>query len=667
MRFFKPRLSNRPAATLNPKRRLSIDLETFSEVNIQTAGLYRYVRDPSFQILLFAYAFDDEPVRCIDLANFEDIPEEVEQALLDPEVLKTAWNAQFEFEALSTIYPLQQEQWRCTMVQAGSMSLPLKLGEAAKAMGLPIQKDFSGLGLIKYFCVPVEPTKTNGGRKRNYPEHAPDKWERFKAYCIKDVEVERMLAYRMNRVDHMTTFERGLYFLDQYINKDGVKVHRKLIENAIKIDDTLRAELLDEAKELTGLQNPNSVAKIKTWLSSEIEEELETLNKEKVLSLLKKVPEGKVKRVLEIRQLLSKSSVRKYMAMTHSMGDDDRIRGLLQIYGAARTARWAGRLVQVQNLPRISMKDAELKFARQLVIDGDIDSLQMLYNNVPLVLSELIRTAFIAEEGHELMVADLSAIEACVLAWLANEQWRLNVFNSHGKIYEASASMLFGIPIDQITEDSEERQHGKVAELALGYGGGVGALTTMDIKKKLKDSEKQPLVNRWRETNPNIVNYWHTIESAVIRVLQHGQPIILNRNMSVFTQKGVLFIQLPSGRRLSYLQPKLEVNKFGNGYALTYMGQNQYTKKWERLDTYGGKLVENITQAVARDVLAEALVRLDLAGYKTVMHIHDEIVAEQPIGQGSIEEMCRLMCVKPAWGKTLPLKAKGFVSPYYKK
>lgn len=662
-----PRIRADRLADYNHTDTLSIDIETYSEVDLKKCGLYKYASDPSFEILLFAYKWNSEPVQVVDLANFETIPEHIEKALTDPKVLKKAWNAQFEFFCLSTIYPLIQEQWRCTMVHAATMSLPMQLGACAKALEAPLQKDFNGSALIKYFCVPVEPTKANGMRTRNYAAHAPDKWERFKYYCIRDVEVEDLIGRKLNSADHVTTFERGLYFLDQYINSEGIKVDKQLIENAIKIDEQIREELLTEARQITGLQNPNSVSKLATWLSSELDEEVEKVNKEKVLSLLKRNNPEHVQRVLEIRQLLSKSSVKKYTAMYNSMDEQDVIHGLLQIYGASRTGRWAGRLVQVQNLPRISMKSDELEFVRNLVKEGDTDTLHALFNNIPNLLSELIRTAFVASEGCELHVADLSAIEARMLAWLANEKWRLDVFNSHGKIYEASAAMMFHIPIDQIGEESEERQRGKVAELALGYGGGVGALTTMDIKKKLKEAEKQPLVDAWRAANRAIVAYWRLVEDAAIRTVQTGQRTELTKGMYCYLQRNVLYIKLPSGRNLVYLRPRLVTNKFGNGLALTYMGQDQKTNKWSELDTYGGKLVENIVQAASRDILAEALVRLDQKGYKTVMHVHDEIIADQPIGFAPIKQMCDIMCESPAWGKGLPLAAKGFISQYYKK
>lgn len=649
-------------------RRLSIDIETWSSVDLPKCGLYKYATAPDFEILLFAYAFDDEPVTCIDLSNFQDLPKEVYAALLDPTVLKRAWNAQFEFTCIREYLniDLLQEQWECTMIRAANLSLPLSLAGAAIALGAPFQKDFKGASLIKYFCIPCAPTKINGNRVRNYSYHYPERWVEFTQYCIKDVQVERSIANRMNRVDFITDFEKRLYWLDQKINATGVKVNMTLVHNAIDINERFRESRIKEAKSITGLSNPASVSKLKAWLnaemSEELDEEIEKLRKEDVLALMKIKSTAAVSRVLHIRQQLGKSSVSKYIAMRHGCMYDDRVRGLFQFYGASRTGRWSGRLVQMQNLPRNEMKG--LDFARELVLDGDMDSLEMMYDSLPYVLSQLIRTAFVPEEGKKFVVADYSAIEAVVLAWLANEKWRLDVFRTHGKIYEASASMMFNIPLTEITE--ELRQRGKVAELALGYGGSVGAITTMDLKKKIKEKEKQPLVDNWREANPAIVRFWKRCNDAVIHTIKTGETSNISKGITSVMEKGVLFIILPSGRRLTYLKPQFGVNRFG-GISIVYEGQNQKSHKWEDLETYGGKLTENIVQAIARDLLAEGMVNVDDAGYSIVAHVHDEIIVEVNRDLDCLKHIGELMTTLPEWAAGLPLKVKGFETYYYKK
>lgn len=649
-------------------RVLSIDIETWSSIDLKKCGLHKYASAPDFEVLLFAYAFDDDPVRCIDLSNFEDLPEEVYKALLDPEVLKRAWNAQFEFTCISEYFNIElcQEQWECSMIRAANLSLPLGLAAAASAIGAPFQKDFRGAALIKYFCVPCSPTKLNGHRVRNYSHHYPERWAEFIVYCIGDVKVERSISNRMNRVDFVTDFEKRLYWLDQKINATGVKVDMTLVTNAISINEKFRDDRIKEAKSITGLANPASVSKLKAWLNAEmcdeLTEEIEKLRKEDVLALMKIKSTAAVSRVLTIRQQLGKSSVSKYVAMRNGCMYDDRVRGLFQFYGASRTGRWAGRLVQMQNLPRNEMKG--LDFARDLVLDGDVSSLEMMYDNLPYVLSQLIRTAFVPEEGKKFVVADYSAIEAVVLAWLAGEKWRMDVFRTHGKIYEASASMMFGIPIDLITE--ELRQRGKVAELALGYGGGKGAITTMDLKKKIKEHEKQPLVDNWRIANPAIVRFWKRCNDAVIHTIRTGERSTIGMGISSVMEKGILFIILPSGRRLAYLKPRLGVNRFG-GLSIVYKGQNQKTNKWEDLETYGGKLTENIVQAIARDLLAEGMLNVDDAGYSIVAHVHDEVIVEVAKGVDCLGRIGDLMTTLPAWAEGLPLKVKGFETSYYKK
>lgn len=650
------------------RRVLSIDIETWSSVDLKKCGLHKYATAHDFEILLFAWAFDDEPVQCADLANFEDIPEEVLQALTDPTVLKRAWNAQFEFTCITEGLGIRliQSQWECTMIRAAHLSLPLGLGAAAVAMGAPFQKDHQGAALIKYFCIPCNPTKLNGKRVRNYSHHYPEKWTAFIRYCIRDVQVERALAQRMQRVDFITDQEKRLYWLDQKINATGVRVNTQLVNNAIEFNEKFRTERIEEAKRLTGLDKPTSTQKLKAWLNAEMDEdlteEIETLRKEDVLKLMKIKSTAAVSRVLHIRQQLGKSSVSKYLAMRNGCMYDDRVRGLFQFYGASRTGRWAGRLVQMQNLPRNEMKG--LDYVRDMVLDGNVDDLEMMYENIPYVLSQLIRTAFVPEPGKKFVVADFSAIEAVVLAWLAGEKWRMDVFRTHGKIYEASASMMFGIAIDQVTE--ELRQRGKVAELALGYGGGKGAITTMDIKKKIQEHDKQPLVDRWRTANPSIVKYWYKCNDAVIHTIKTGERSNIGMGVYSVMEKNVLFIVLPSGRRLTYLKPRLGINRFG-GISIIYKGQNQKTNKWEDLETYGGKLTENIVQAIARDLLAEAMLNVDDAGYSIVAHIHDEVIVEVAKDIECMEHISVLMTVVPRWGEGLPLKVKGFETQYYKK
>lgn len=663
-------------------RKLSIDIETFSSIDLKKCGLHKYVTAKDFEILLFSYRFDDGPVTCVDLANFEDLPEEVYLALLDPTVLKKAWNAQFEFVCIKEYLKidLDQTQWQCTMIQAANLSLPMGLAAAAIALGAPFRKDFAGAALIKYFCIPCNPTKLNGQRTRNLPHHYPERWEDFKRYCNTDVMVESSIGARMEKVDFITDFEKRLYWLDQKINNTGVKVDIQLVENAITINEKFREERIAEAKRITGLNKPNSVKQLKEWLNAEmdedLDEEIEKLRKEDVLKLIKISTSADVTRVLEIRQQLGKSSVSKYIAMRNGAMYDDRIRGLFQFYGASRTGRWAGRLVQMQNLPRNEIK--WLNDFRDMCLDGDGVGIEMMHESVPYVLSQLIRTAFIPEKGNKFAVIDYSAIEAVVLAWLAGEKWRMDVFRTHGKIYEASASMMFGIPLSTILAGvefhdpvyEELRQRGKVAELALGFGGAVGAITTMDLKKKIKDKDKQPLVDNWRAANPAIVRFWRMCNDNAIHTISTGEATTIRVSADVsirFTlEKGIFFITLPSGRKLAYLKPRLGVNRFG-GVSIVYKGADQKTHKWTDLETYGGKLTENIVQAVARDLLAEAMLNVDEAGFNIVAHVHDEIIVEVAKDVDCMKTLCDIMTVIPDWAPGLPLKVKGFETQYYKK
>lgn len=675
MRYFQHR--GAPQEHRKFERVLSLDIETWSSYDLKKCGLHKYTSAKDAEVMLLAYAFDNDPVRCIDMANFDDLPLEVYEALPSARILKRSWNAQFEFRHMEDVLhlPVIQDQWECTMIRAANLSLPMGLAGAAQALGAPFQKDHQGAALIKYFCIPCAPTKANGYRTRNYSYHYPEKWEMFKKYCIRDVQVERSIAQRMDVVDHRSPFEKKLYFLDQKINAKGVRVNTDLVDNAIRINEQFRQERIDEAKIITGLDKPTSTKKLKEWLNAEMEdldEEIETLRKEDVLKLMKIKSSAAVTRVLEIRQQLGKSSVSKYLAMRNGCMRDERVRGLFQFYGASRTGRWAGRMVQMQNLPRNEMK--LLEYARNLVLAGDKDDLEMMYDNIPYVLSQLIRTAFIPAEGKKFVVLDYSAIEAVILAWLADEKWRLDVFRTHGKIYEASASMMFGIPLEVIIAGVERhdsiyeelRQRGKVAELALGYGGSTGAITTMDLKKKIKEADKKPLVDRWRAASPAIVAYWRKVNDAAIHTIKTGQESYIGKGIYMLMDRGIFFIVLPSGRRLAYLKPRIGTNRFG-GESVVYIGQNQKTSKWEDLETYGGKLVENIDQAIARDLLAHGMFNINEAGYDIVAHVHDEVINEVPIGMECLNHIGDLMTDLPEWAMELPLKVKGFETMYYKK
>lgn len=648
-------------------RTLSIDIETYSPVDLAKAGVYPYAEHPEFEILLFAYAFDDEPVRCLDLARGEQIPAELLSALTDPDVVKTAFNAMFERVCISRYFELELpiEQWECTMVKSAMLGLPLSLAMVAKVLKLEQGKMEAGKALIRYFSLPCKPTKANGGRTRNLPRHDLDKWRLFGEYCIRDVEVERAIRDKIAFFD-IPEMERALYVLDQEINDRGVLLDAELVRNAIEMDTAYRDKLAEEAKAITALDNPNSVAQLKGWVSDKLGEEVESLTKGAIKDLSEETDDESVKAMLMLRLEMAKTSVKKYTAMANAVGRDGRVRALLQFYGANRTGRWAGRLVQVQNLPQNHLNDLDL--AREVVKSGDLDMLEMLYGNVPDTLSQLIRTAFVAKEGHTLVVADFSAIEARVIAWLAGEQWRLRVFETHGKIYEASASAMFGVPIEEIHKGSPLRQKGKVSELALGYQGGTGALIQMGaLKMGLTEDELQPLVDTWRNANPAIVRLWYDVGNAAIRAVETGLPTrILQGGITFEVSRGLLFVHLPSGRKLSYARPRVGLNKFGSK-ALQYDGMSQTTKTWGTQDTYGGKLVENIVQAIARDCLAYAMLNLRSAGYNIVMHIHDEAVSEVPADRDYLDDVCSIMSQPIPWAKGLPLRADGYVTPYYKK
>lgn len=649
-------------------RTLSIDIETYSSVDIQEAGVYRYCEAPDFTIMLFAYAFDDEEVKIIDLENGELVPEEVEDALFSPNVIKTAFNANFERTALSKYLNIEMppEQWQCTMVKALTLGLPGSLEMVGKVLNFEDdkQKMKEGKALIQYFSKPCKPTKANGGRTRNFPEHDLEKWETFKEYCKQDVLVEREIRKKLSKFETLER-EQRLWELDQRINDRGIGTDLVLIEKAIECDNTYTEKLMNEAREITGLSNPNSTTQLKNWISEKLGQEVKSLTKDSIPEILEIAKDKNVIRILELRQLMAKTSIKKYEAMLNSRCKDGRIRGLLQFYGANRTGRWAGRLVQVQNLPQNHLSD--LDNARNLIREGRFDEAEFLYDSIPDTLSQLIRTAFIPAEGNRFIVADFSAIEARVIAWLAGEQWRLDVFKTHGKIYEASASQMFHVPIENIKKGSDLRQKGKIAELALGYGGSVEAIISMDKSKSIPVEELPELVSSWRAANPNIVKFWWDVDKAAKKAIKEKTTVCIQHGIKFIYNPGVLFIRLPSGRRLSYVRPKIEPHKTFSGDKITYEGMEQTSKKWTRIDTYGPKLVENIVQATSRDCLAEAMFRVEKTGYPIVMHVHDELVMDVPKGFGSVEEVNKIFAKPIDWAPGLPLKADGYECNYYMK
>lgn len=643
-------------------RTLAIDIETYSDVDLISCGVYKYSSSPHFEILLIAYSVDDEETVCIDVANGEEPPKEFMEMLLDDTVTKTAFNANFERICFSNYYQhsFRPEAWRCTAVQAAMLALPLSLEGVGAVLGLDKQKMTEGKELIKYFCSPCKATKSNGGRTRNLPKDAPEKWRQFKTYCIRDVDVEKQIRQRLAKFP-IPKREQEIYCLDQRINDRGIMVDRNLVNHAVACDLLYKETATARAYELTGLENPNSVSQLKFWLK-EKGLEVDSLAKDTVKDLSMKA-EGDVQEVLKLRLATSKTSVKKYEAIDRSVCAENRVHGLLQFYGANRTGRWAGRLVQIHNLPQNHLPDLEL--ARALVSEGRYEEVELFYESTPNVLSELIRTAFVAKPGCRFIISDYSAIEARVLAWLAGEEWRLQVFETHGKIYEASASAMFHVPIEEITKTSPLRQKGKISELALGYGGAVGALTSMGaLKMGLTEEELPGLVSTWRSANPHITAFWWAVDEAAITAVRDKKPSKVGR-VSFEYKSGILFVTLPSGRKLSYVKPRMMQNKFGRE-GLTYEGIGE-SKKWMRLETYGPKLVENIVQAASRDILAEAMLRLEKEGFDIVCHVHDEVVLEVPDGKSSVEEVNEIMAVNPVWTEGLPLKAAGFESPFYKK
>lgn len=644
------------------ERELSIDLETYSDVDLIKCGGYAYADSPAFEVLLFAYSFDGEETKVIDLARGELLPAEVESAIFDENIIKTAFNANFERICLSKHFgrQLSPKSWHCSAVQTAMLALPRSLEEVGAVLGLEKQKMKEGRDLIRYFCMPCKPTKSNGGRTRKLPCHAPEKWELFKTYCKRDVDVEKAIRYKLRNFP-MPESEMEVYRLDQEINDRGILVDKKLVEQAVAGDSLHKEIVTKRAYELTGLENPNSVAQIKGWLS-EKGLEIDSLSKQAVSELIQE-SDGEVEELLKLRLLMAKTSVKKYEAIERSVCSDGRVHGLLQFYGANRTGRWAGRLVQVQNLPQNHIVDLEL--ARNLVKQGRFEDVELLYDSTPKVLSELIRTAFIPKPGYRFLVADFSAIEARVLAWLSGEQWRLDVFSSHGKIYEASASAMFHVPVEEIGKGSPLRQKGKIAELALGYGGSVGALTSMGaLNMGLEEEELAPLVSSWRRANPHITQFWWDVDATAIKAVTEKKQTRVGKIIFEY-KSGILFVTLPSGRKLSYVKPRMALNKFDRN-GLTYEGIAE-NGKWGRIETYGPKLVENIVQGTARDLLAEAMLRLKKQGFDIVMHIHDEAVLEVPEGVSSVEEVCAIMAEQPEWAKGLPLRADGYECAFYKK
>ena len=643
-------------------RVLEIDIETYSDVDLIKCGVYAYADSPAFEVLLFAYSYDGGETQVVDLAQGEELPGEVVDAIFDDAVVKTAFNANFERTCLSKLFgkQLSPESWHCSAVQAAMLSLPRSLEDVGMVLGLEQQKMKEGKELIRYFCMPCKPTKANGGRTRNLPCHAPEKWEVFKTYCIRDVDVEKGIRSKLQHFP-IPESEMELYRLDQKINDRGVLVDRELVRQAVSCDLLYKDIVRKRAYELTGLENPNSVVQIKSWLG-ENGVEIESLSKKVVAGLIEE-SDGEVQELLRLRLLMAKTSVKKYEAMERSVCLDGRVHGLLQFYGANRTGRWAGRLVQVQNLPQNHIPDLEL--GRSLVKEGRFEDVELLYDSTPNVLSELIRAAFIPKPGCRFVVADFSAIEARVLAWLSGEKWRLEGFASHGKIYEASASAMFHVPMEEVTKGSPLRQKGKISELALGYGGSVGALTSMGaLDMGLEEEELAPLVSTWRSANPYITQFWWDVDAAAVKAVAEKKKMRVGR-ITFEYKSGFLFVELPSGRKLSYVKPRMALNRFGrNGLAYEGIAEN---KKWSRIETYGPKLVENIVQGTARDLLAEAMLRVEEKGYPIVMHCHDEIIAEVPDGTGSVEEMCAVMAVQPKWADGLPLRADGYECTFYKK
>ena len=646
-------------------RTLAIDIETYSSVSLQKCGVYAYAQSPDFEILLFGYAWDDGPVEVIDLARGQKLPQELQDALYDPEILKTAFNASFERTCLSAFMGqiTPPEQWSCTAVMARELGLPGSLEAVGEVIGLPEdkQKSKTGRALIRYFSIPCKPTKTNGQRTRNLPAHDPDRWALYVEYNRQDVEAERAIRKKLSRFP-IYEREQPLWVHDQHINDRGVGVDLALAEKAVEIDGVIKSRLLEKAKALTGLENPKSTSQLKGWIEDTAGIEVESLNKKSIAGVRADASCAEVDQMLDIRAGLAKTSTEKYSAMLRTACPDGRIRGLTQFYGAARTGRWAGRLVQMQNLPQNKMPDRDLDTARQLVAAGDLETLELFFDDISGTLSQLIRTAFIPRKGSRFIVADFSAIEARVIAWLASEEWRMEVFNTHGKIYEASAEQMFHLPKGSVKKGDPMRQKGKIAELALGYGGSVGALKSMGaLEMGLEEAELKPLVNSWRAANPAITKFWWDTDAAARKTIQTKVPTKLPFGMGFHKQGPLLKLRLPNGRELSYVKPRIDDD------SITYEGTIQSSGGWGRIESYGPKLVENIVQATARDCLAVAIDRLERAGFPVVFHVHDEVICEVPNGVSSAKEISEIMSVPIEWAPGLPLKADAYECEYYRK
>lgn len=651
--------------------RLHIDIETYSSIDLKTCGLYRYVESPDFEILLLSYRYDKGKTHLIDLVSVlhgQSLPAKFIADLYDPAVTKVAHNATFERVCLSKHLsrPIPVRQWECTMVKAAYCGLPLGLDQVSEALGLPIRKDAEGKALIKYFSTPCKPTRTNGGRTRNMPEDAPEKWIRYGEYNVTDTDVESLIDETLAPYEWPDS-ERENYYIDAAINDRGIGIDRTLAEQATRLDAEHKAELSAQIGELTGLANPNSAAQMKTWLTEAMGEDCDSLNKDKMADLLQQAAGTPAEGVLRLRQQLAKSSTAKYISMLNCQCGDGRARGLFQFYGANRTGRFAGRLIQLQNLPQNHIEP--LDFARRLIREGDGESAEIFFDDLSSTLSQLIRTAFVAKKGHTLAIADFSAIEARMLAWLAQEQWRLDVFATTGKIYEASAEMMFHLPKGSVGKGSSERQRGKVAELALGYAGGVNALTTMDRDNLIPDEDKQGIVDAWRAASPAVVSFWKDLERCSFGAVGRGGVWTTKLHGIEFKVEGkFLTIKLPNGRKLYYREPEFTLNRFGSR-SIRYKSMDQITRKWGWSETYSGKLAENLCQAISRDVLCDTMRKIEAAGLPIVLHVHDEAAVEVPIenGQAALDTMIAIMAEPLDWAPGLLLKGEGFITEYYKK
>lgn len=672
---------------------MNVDIETYSDVDITKTGAYAYAESPAFEILLIAYKIDDGPVEVIDVTKtlltygnhgsdsslirkaqrdcIENVFPVFWNCLQSTDYIKTAYNANFERTCLAAYLntPMPPEQWRCTAVHAATLGLPATLGAVGEALGLPEdqQKNKIGKSLIQYFCKPCKPTKTNGGRTRNLPEHAPEKWAQFVEYNRQDVITENAIREKL-AIYPIPEEEQRLWELDQHMNDRGVRLDMHLVENILEYDEIYQKRLMQEAREVTGLNNPNSLSQLKQWFADKYGMEVKSITKDTIPTIIEELERqpgaGKGLRMLDIRKELGKTSTKKYAAMKNAVCRDGYLRGVLQFYGANRTGRWAGRIVQVHNLPQNKIPDIE--YARELVSAGDFDTLELLFEGVPFVFSQLIRTAFIPSTGCRFCVADFSAIEARVIAWLAGENWRLEVFRTHGKIYEASASQMFHVPLENIKKGSKLRQQGKVAELALGYGGAFGAIKAMDKAGSIPDDEIPMLVANWRKASPNICKFWRDTEAAAKLAIQEHRTVKLKNGISFLYINRILFIKLLSGRKLAYFDAKIEDTS--KGESITYAGVEQQTKRWGRLETWGGKLVENIVQATARDCLAATMMQVSKMGYRIVMHVHDEIIVDAPrTDTHALDNVIRVMAQEIPWAPGLPLRGDGYDTDFYKK